>query len=66
MPISKHYGGHGDEVMSSMSKTYGADKAKRVFYATENKLANKGSVPMPERRKEAARKRARKGGSKSG
>jgi hypothetical protein len=36
MPISKHYKGHGDEVMSSMKKTYGSEKAKRVFYATEN------------------------------
>ncbi len=37
MPISKHYEGHGDEVMDSMKKTYGPEKAKRVFYALENK-----------------------------
>lgn len=38
MPISKHFGGHGSEVMSAMKKTYGdTDEAKRVFYATENK-----------------------------
>jgi hypothetical protein len=37
MPISKYFGGHGDEVMSSMNKTYGAKKAKQVFYATANK-----------------------------
>jgi hypothetical protein len=36
MPVSKHYKGHGDEVMASMKKTYG-DDAERVFYATENK-----------------------------
>jgi len=36
-PISKHYEGHGDEVMASMKKTYkDSETAKRVFYATEN------------------------------
>lgn len=41
MPISKHYSGHGDEVMRSMKKTYkDSDTAKRVFYATENKRKN--------------------------
>ena len=40
MPLSKHYGGHGSEVMESMKKTYGPEKAKRVFYATENKMAS--------------------------
>ncbi len=38
MPISKHFGGNGAEVMKSMTKTYGADKAKSVFYATENSM----------------------------
>lgn len=37
MPLSKHYGGHGEKVMKSMMKTYGPEKAKEVFYATENK-----------------------------
>lgn len=37
MPISKHYKGHGDEVMASMKKTYDDKTAERVFYATENK-----------------------------
>ncbi|MGH7182587.1 MAG: hypothetical protein ACREJN_11495 [Nitrospiraceae bacterium] len=37
MPINKYYGGHGDKVMAAMTKTYGADKAKQVFYATKNK-----------------------------
>lgn len=36
MPLSKHFGGHGAKVMSSMRKTYGPEKAKQVFYATEN------------------------------
>jgi hypothetical protein len=41
VPISKYYKGHGDEVMSSMKKTYGdSETAKRVFYATENKRKN--------------------------
>jgi hypothetical protein len=53
MPLSKHYKGHGDEVMSAMKRTYGdSDTAKRVFYATENK------------NKKNKRKAARKRGSK--
>lgn len=52
MPISRHYQGHGDEVMSSMKKTYGdAETAKRVFYATENK-------------RKSAKKKGRKRGGK--
>lgn len=35
MPLSRYYAGKGAEVMKSMTKTYGAKKAKRVFYATE-------------------------------
>lgn len=38
MPLSKHFGGHGAAVMASMAKTYGPEKAKRVFYATENSM----------------------------
>jgi hypothetical protein len=37
MPISKYYGGHGEEVMGNMKKEYGAKKGKSVFYATANK-----------------------------
>ena len=38
MPLSKHFGGNGAEVMANMVKEYGdAKKAKRIFYATENK-----------------------------
>ncbi len=35
MPISKHYGGAGEEVAASMKEQYG-DRWKRIFYATEN------------------------------
>lgn len=41
MPLSKHYGGHGAEVMANMVKEYGAEKGKKVFYATENKRKTK-------------------------
>lgn len=38
MPIDKHFGGHGDEVMRAVKKTYGSlKKAKQVFYAKDNK-----------------------------
>lgn len=37
MPVSEYYKGHGDEVMSNMTKEYGPDKGKRVFYATANR-----------------------------
>lgn len=38
MPLSKHYKGHGKEVMANMQKEYGSKKGERVFYATENKM----------------------------
>jgi len=39
VPLKRHYKGHGDKVMRSMKKTYGdSETAKRVFYATENKM----------------------------
>lgn len=37
MPLSKYYGGAGEEVMASMKKQYG-DRAENVFYATANKM----------------------------
>jgi hypothetical protein len=41
MPVREHYKGHGEEVMSAMRKTYkDPEKAKRVFYATENARKN--------------------------
>lgn len=42
MPLNKHFGGHGEKVMSAMKKEYGPEKAKQVFYATENKQKTKG------------------------
>ena len=42
MPLSKYYGGHGEEVMASMKKEYGGKKGERVFYATQNKMKNSG------------------------
>jgi len=44
MPLNKHFGGHGSEVMASMKKTYGSKKAKQVFYATENKQKSGGNL----------------------
>lgn len=43
MPINKYFKGSGNKVMSSMTKEYGADKGKQVFYATANK--NKSMQP---------------------
>ena len=37
MPINKYFKGMGEDVMSSMKKTYGPKKAEKVFYATSNK-----------------------------
>lgn len=39
MPLSKHFGGKGEQVMARMKKTYKSPKkAEEVFYATENKM----------------------------
>ena len=43
MPLSKYYGGHGDEVMAKMKKEYGGKKGERVFYATKNAMKNKAN-----------------------
>lgn len=40
MPISRYYGGHGEQVMGSMRKRYGS-RAEEVFYATANKRGQK-------------------------
>lgn len=45
MPLSNYFSGHGEKVMSNMKKTYGADKAQQVFYATANKKKKKGIGP---------------------
>lgn len=44
MPLNKHFGGHGAEVMAAMQKTYSnPKKAKQVFYATENAEKKRGT-----------------------
>ena len=47
MPLSKHYRGHGEEVMRDMTARYGAERGERVFYATENKRKKKKSNSHP-------------------
>ncbi len=42
MPLSKHFSGRGEKVMSDMKKRYG-ERAEEVFYATENKQKHKAS-----------------------
>lgn len=57
MPVSKHYGGHGEEVMANMKREYGPEEGKRVFYATENARKNKrGSKKSSKRRHRKGRK----------
>lgn len=46
MPINAYYKGHGDQVMSSMQKEYGAKRGKSVFYATANKQGLKPKTSM--------------------
>lgn len=46
MPLSKHFGGHGESVMRDMKRRYGAEKGERVFYATEN-ARKKGKKANP-------------------
>jgi hypothetical protein len=45
MPISKYFGGHGEEVMKNMKEQYGPEKGERVFYATSNKRKKKKEKP---------------------
>jgi hypothetical protein len=48
MPVEKYFDGHGNEVMSSMRKTYGDKKGKSVFYATANKKGKTAAkAPKP-------------------
>jgi hypothetical protein len=54
VPLSRHYGGRGSEVMRGMKRRYGSKAGERIFYATERKRKKKrGSA-----RDELARKRA--------
>ena len=43
MPLSKYFKGKGEKVMGALKKTYGDEKAKKVFYAMANKKKNKSS-----------------------
>ena len=42
MPVNRYFEGKGEKVMHSMKETYGAEKGKKVFYATANKNKKKG------------------------
>ena len=55
MPVSKYYGGYGAKVMASMTKQYGSEKGKRVFYATANKKHKKSDSVSMQGLKHAAR-----------
>jgi len=55
MPVSRYFGGHGEEVLANMIKQYGAKKGKSVFYATANKQGQ-----APEDESVARRARARR------
>jgi hypothetical protein len=45
MPISKYFGGGGQQVMQNMAKQYGKKKGKQVFYATANKRKQLDTAP---------------------
>ena len=50
MPVSAYFKGKGEQVLASMQKEYGADKGKRVFYATANKKGEKLNAKSAGRR----------------
>lgn len=55
MPIDKYFKGHGSEVMSNMTKEYGAKKGKQVFYATANKKGQKPTDTLGSGKRKAKR-----------
>ena len=55
MPLSKYFGGHGKEVMSSMMKKHGGKKGKSIFYATANKRGM-GGPPVSKEHKGKSKK----------
>ena len=66
MPLSKHFGGHGTEVMESMKKTYGP-RAEKVFYATDNARKNRPDSKIKSAMRQMMRKNHEaRGGSKAG
>jgi len=46
-PLANYFGGGGEKVMQNMKKEYGADKGKKVFYATANKKKKKKDLVGP-------------------
>jgi len=42
MPLSQYFKGDGKKILESFVKRYGAERGKRMFYATANK---KGLAP---------------------
>ena len=41
MPVNEYFKGNGNKVMGNMTKEYGGEKGKQVFYATANKKGEK-------------------------
>ena len=41
VPVDKYFKGSGKSVMDAMTKEYGKEKGKKVFYATANKKKKK-------------------------
>jgi hypothetical protein len=52
----------GEKIMGAMQKEYGAEKGKRVFYASKNKGKIK-AVDIPRRASPGSRKNPKAGGS---
>jgi hypothetical protein len=50
MPIGAYFKGSGEKVMKNMQDEYGAEKGKRVFYATANKKGEKPNAKSAGRR----------------
>lgn len=41
MPLSKYFGGHGQQVMKDLKAKHGSKAGERIFYATANKRKGK-------------------------
>jgi hypothetical protein len=52
----------GNKIMSAMQKEYGAEKGKRVFYASRNKGTITGVDPESKPKKKRGLKHVRVGG----
>lgn len=60
MPLSKYYGGHGEEVMRDMKERYGEERGEEIFYATENEKKGKKSKKHKEATKKYYKKHKKK------